>query len=130
MKNQSLKSSLKITVLLFFGGIILLSLRPIPQPNNTNCNTLRAKVIEVSEGDTKDVVFTLANSQSDINGTFYINRGLESDMSLEQWKSKYYNKTIEVEYLDHWSPLNPFQKLKNIARIKLDGQITFNKLSQ
>lgn len=125
MKNQSLKSSLKITSLLFVGSLILLSLRPIPQANSSNCKTIAAKVIDIQEKGDKDISITLAQTE----GQFYINRGLEKGISVEEWKAKFNNKTIKISYVDHWSPFDPFNKLRSVARISIDGMIEFDKFS-
>jgi len=59
MKNQSLKSSLKITSFLFLASIILLSLRPIPQATTSNCEVVSGTVVDIYESGTKDVSIKL-----------------------------------------------------------------------
>jgi len=125
MKNQSLRSSLKITVFLFLGSFILLALRPIPQPTDNNCAFIQGSISQIVSTPEKDIFFELQNQES----KYYINRGLELDLDIDDLKSNLLHKTVKIVYVDHWSPLDPFKSTQSIAQIEHSGEIFFSRIT-
>ena len=119
--------SKKIAVIFFTVFLVILFImiiRPMPQPDSGNCKLYSGTVEQIiaGEGD-KDIVIKCKA----VNHIFYINRGLESGLIIDELKDSLLNKPIEVLTINHWTPLDPFSKNKHVARIIQNGKIIYDE---
>lgn len=111
-----------------FGGLAVALLIPvflygwvIISPTKDECHVIKITVSNVFEGGTKDIVFA-------DNGTdrFYINRGLEQGLAIENLKAKVINKkaTLHLPKL-----LFGWVESEHISQLEVDGEILFTEFN-
>ena len=111
--------------LIFLIGLGFLAFRPIPIPEENDCLSLKGRVAEIHESGTKDVSFKLHGSDK----TFYLNRGLERGLDLEELKTTLANKEIIIKYPKYWTPLDPANSIRHVSKIEFNGQTFFTELT-
>jgi len=105
-------------------GLGVLIFRPVPFPDEKDCLSLKGKVTEIYEAGVKDVVFKLEG----FDGEFYVNRGLERGMELNNLRAKLINKEIVIKYPTYWTPLDPGNSVRHISKIEYEGRTVFTEL--
>jgi hypothetical protein len=115
-----------ITAAIAFIGIAILILRPVPIPDEKDCVSITGTVIGIYEGGVKDVVFKLQGH----NQTFYINRGLEAGLNLNELRSTLMNQEIVIKYPDYWTPLDPGNSVRHISKVEFEGETVYTELEK
>ena len=98
---------------LFIGLIsfLSLSLRTVPNPTADNCSLVKGVVEDVYSPCCEDVFIKLKNSDK----RFYVNRGLELGIKLNQIKNDLVNQAVQLYQIDHWTPLDPNELTNPLA---------------
>lgn len=123
MKPRNPRRLIVALSVLTFVGIVLMALRPVPTPHKSNTRYVEAEVSEIFEGDGEnDIVIKLSGQ----DGSFYINRGLEKNLSIQQLQSDLLGEKIELVYISHWSPLASHTP-RHIAEISKKGEIIYTE---
>ncbi len=115
---------------LFLLGVLFVVLgfqtfRPVPIPEESDCLTLNGTVARIYESGVKDVFFELKG----IDKKFYVNRGLERGLDLNELQAELTNKEILIKYPKYWTPLNPDNSVRHISKIELEGRTIFTELN-
>lgn len=82
----------------------------VPAPSKENTLEVTGKVVDLFEGGENDVVIQLNNDRS----FYYINRGLESGLTLEELKEKLLNQQVLLKCPDMWTPLDPHNVMHHL----------------
>ena len=116
-----------ITILaLCFLILAALIFRPVPIPDNAeDCLVAEGRVTHIFEGGVKDVVFRLANDET----TYYINRGLEQGLNLENLKETLIGNHVKILYPDYWTPLNPNSASRHLTILEYNGKDIYNEIA-
>ena len=101
---------------------LIIIFRPIPEIPEAQALVHKAKVLQISEAGQKDVLFNLEDGSA-----FYINRGLESGLSLDTLQDLYLGKELEFKYPDFWSPLHTSNSAKHAYKVCLDSIVIYNE---
>ena len=125
MTRQDLKITVLSTAALLFGIFCIMILRPIPKGTFENCTEVSGKLIRLGTAGINDITFILDGDQH----IYYINRGLEKDLTLAQLKSDLLNRTIKLYYVNHWTPLDWNSRVRHIARLEYSSQTIYNEMS-
>lgn len=116
--KKALKSVLPFFALLFvfcFTSCII---------NNTtpeDCQVISAKIIKITEGTSFDIVFHAANGDR-----YYINRGLEQGLNLENLNVAVLNKTVTLHLA---KVLGGAVTSEHISQLALDDAIIFTEFN-
>jgi len=110
---------------LIFLGLGILIFRPVPIPDEKDCLSLKGKVTDIYERGVKDVVFKLEGFDQE----FYVNRGLESGLELNNLRAALINKEIVIKYPKYWTPLDPVNSLRHISKIEHERRTVFTELN-
>lgn len=100
-------------------------LRPVPIVAESECEVVQGEVTSISEGGVKDVLFRLKDHPT----RFYINRGLESGLNLEELRSELMGKIITIKYPSYWTPLDWNNRIKHIAKVEYEDKVFFNEMT-
>jgi hypothetical protein len=114
----------KYFIAILIVGLLILTLRPVPIPNEKECLITKGKVIKIFAGGVKDVVFDLQG----IKKVYYINRGLERGLDLQKLKDELMNNEVIIKYPRHWTPLDPTNYIKHISKIEFKGKTIFTEI--
>ncbi|MBO3697206.1 hypothetical protein [Roseivirga sp. E12] len=108
-----------------FSVIILLSLtlRPVPSLPENELTIANGIVSNIYEGGENDIVFKLRES----NDMFYINRGLEQGLNIDDLKKRLLGNQITVKYPEYWSLLSNGTS-HHISKVEYKGEVVFSEL--
>ena len=109
-----------IAVAMLVLGILVF--RTVPIPNEEDCAVVKGMVVDITEGGTKDIVFRIAG----LNRIFYVNRGLERGLDLDELRAQLLNKEITIKYPRYWTPLG--NSSKHISKIEFSGRTIFTEI--
>jgi len=117
--------------LLYLIGAILLVLflmifRPVHIPSDEkDLNSISGTVKHIFEGGVKDANFFLAEHKGK---NFYINRGLENGLNLEDLKTNLIGKKVVLKYPSHWTPLDPKTLNIHVSILEHEGKVLYSEL--
>ena len=121
-----MRSVLKI--LLFFSIIFvilaLLILRPVPIVPEHRCLEQEGTISYLFEGGINDVNFRI--KENDV--TYYINRGLENGLNMNDLKSQLMDKKVLIKYPKYWTLLDPRNKFRHVSKLYHDGNVVFSEI--
>lgn len=86
-----------------------------------NCEVVEITVINITEGSVKDIV----SYNEGIDKWYYINRGLEQGLLLEDLKTKVLNKTVTL----HLAKVLGGRTSNHIAQTALDDEIIYTEFN-
>lgn len=113
--------SISIVLLL---GICVLIFRPVPIVTESEALIVKGVVTQISEGGTNDIVFRL----KDNNTRYYINRGLELGLTLENLRTQLIDHEVTLKYPSYWTPLDWNNSIRHISKVEFGNEVLFNEL--
>lgn len=117
-------------ILISFSLIILiiavLIFRPVPVVSENKTISENGIVTEIYSNKGNDIIFELENT----NRIFYINRGLENGLELNNLKEKLIGNPIIVKYPKYWTPLDWNNSVRHISKVEFNDEIVFNELKK
>lgn len=122
-----MRKAVFISVLLFcifFFTCSLFILNPVPVPPENKCLVITGEVSKIFAAGQKDIIFQLA----DINKKFYINRGLEKGLSIDELNTALLQKEITIKYPKYWTPLDFTNSIKHISKVEFKGKTIYTEL--
>lgn len=117
------------TILLSAGGgllliLVMMSLIPVSNPTLDDSEIATGNVeLIVEEGGPFDIHIQLINDDH----IYYVNRGVEKGLHPGELNEKLAGSDITIHYANHWTPLDPFGKLKPITRITHEEAIIYDQ---
>lgn len=110
-------------ILLFI--LATLTLRPVHIPKDAkDCLVAKGKVTKVFEGGVKDVAFRLEGDKT----MYYINRGLEQGLVLEELQDMLIGNYVTIRYPKHWTLLDPNNRTKHLSILEYNGKELYNEI--
>jgi hypothetical protein len=123
MKSIFRKKAFWIISFLFILLIFILTFRPIVNPKMDQCSKYSGILLKArSDTVNKDIFFRLDNTEK----RFYINRGLENGLT-DSTMDTLIGKEIVVFAVNHWSLLNPSNKIKHVARVDYGSMTIYSE---
>lgn len=117
-------------ILISFSLIILiiavLIFRPVPIVSEDRTISESGIVTEIYSNKGNDVIFVMENTER----RFYINRGLENGLELNNLKEKLIGNPIIVKYPKYWTPLDWNNSVRHISKVEFNDEIVFNELKK
>ncbi len=114
-----------LVLFIAFMIIVIQTFRPVRNVQPDDVLEIKGKVINIQEGAGFDIVITLEND----NHHYYINRGLQYDLSLEELRTDILNKTVTLYPVKRWTIFTRDGNMGHISKLLLDGQVIFNELN-
>lgn len=104
--------------------VLILQSCIVPIPAEKDCLIEKAKVTQIFEGGVKDVCFRLENT--DI--VYYINRGLEQELTLESLQAQLMGKEVTIKYPDYFSFLGSGKRTIHLCKLEYKNEVIYNEL--
>jgi len=99
--------------------------RPVPIPKDAeDCLVAEGKVVSVYAGGPNDIKFRLEGDKT----TYYINRGLEYGLVLEDLQKELTGNMVKIRYPKYWTPLDPNNSIKHLCILEYNGSEIFNEI--
>ena len=111
--------SLKIILVAF--SVAVLQSCSIQNPKVEDCITKEIKVVKVTEGGVKDLVFHEANGDF-----YYINRGLENGFTIENTEEAVLNKTVTLHLYKFWFGTES----EHISQLEVNGDVLYSEFPE
>ena len=115
-------------LLIVFGTLVLifsiLIFRPVPIVSENNTITEKGEVSHIFSNKGNDIIFVMANTSR----RFYINRGLEHGLNLDNLKKRLIGKSITLEYPRYWTPLDWNNSVRHVSKVEFIDEVLFNEL--
>lgn len=124
MKKSSLSKRVFSVLGLILFLLVVYSLRPVPITSEEKCIVSEGKLDSVEEGTSYDIYLSLEGDEK----RYYINRGIEQGLSVEDLKKQLLGKTVRLRYPIYWTLLDPFGKTKHIAKLEYQDQVLFSEI--
>lgn len=112
------------TVILIVSIIAVLIFRPVPIVSESKAISEIGIVKEIYSNKGNDVIFIMLNTDR----KFYINRGLENGLELNNLKEKLIGNSIVMKYPKYWTPLDWNNSIRHISKVEFKNEIIFNEL--
>ena len=100
--------------------ILVLQSCVIQNPKQGNYDQLEITIEEVYEGRIKGIIFSGADEK-----TFYINRGLEQRLTLQEMKNKVLNKKVTL----HLAKIKTGALSNHIAQLSLGQEVYYSEFN-
>lgn len=102
-----------------------MALRPIYKPTMDECALVTGELVFIDECcGPDDISIKLKGDKH----RYYINRGTKSGLIATALHEKLANTKITLHYPKHWTPLDPFGKMRHVARVTYNGTILYNEI--
>ena len=127
MKRHLLKTRniLFIFSVLLFLTLFVFAIRPLPKATSNNCIIHSGIVAKVEQGDGKGDIIVKLNENKNY---FYINRGLDNGLLIEDVKEKLLHKKIDIYTIRDWTPLDSISRTKHVAKLAVDGVLIYSEM--
>lgn len=109
---------------LVFLVIAVAIFRPVPIVQEHEAIPVSGTVRFVFEGGVNDVVIKLEGDDR----RFYINRGLEYGLDLDDLKDRLIGHQVVMKYPKYWTPLDWNNQVRHISKLEFQGEVLFNEL--
>ena len=106
--------------------IAILIFRPVPIVSESKAIAENGIVSKIYSNKGNDIVFVMENS----GRRFYINRGLENGLALNNLREKLIGNSITVKYPKYWTPLDWNNRVRHISKVEFNGEALFNELKE
>ena len=113
-----------VSFILIVSIIAVLIFRPVPIVSESKAISEIGIVKEIYSNKGNDVIFVMLNTDR----KFYINRGLENGLELNNLKEKLIGNSIVMKYPKYWTPLDWNNSIKHLSKVKFKNEIIFNEL--
>lgn len=106
--------------------VILLIFRPVPIVSESKAIAKNGIVSEIYSNKGNDIILVMENKER----RFYINRGLENGLELNNLKDILIGNSIVVKYPKYWTPLDWNNSVRHISKVEFNGEVLFNELKE
>ena len=115
---------ISFSLLIFIMAVLIF--RPVPIVSEDKAISESGIVKEIYSNKGNDVIFVMENTER----RFYINRGLENGLELNNLKEKLIGNEIVVKYPNYWTPLDWNNSVIHISKVEFNDEIVFNELKK
>ena len=113
-----------VSLILIVSIIAVLIFRPVPIVSESKAISEIRIVKEIYSNKGNDVIFIMLNTDR----KFYINRGLENGLELNNLKEKLIGNSIVMKYPKYWTPLDWNNSIRHLSKVEFKNEIIFNEL--
>ncbi|MBC8755539.1 hypothetical protein H2O64_12755 [Kordia sp. YSTF-M3] len=99
------------------------SFKPVTTVNSDDCVLISGKIVSIEEGTSNDIQIRLENDSH----YYYINRGLEKGVNLEQLSSKVLNKTVTLYCPNRWTIVSPDGIVPHISKMEKGTTVVYSE---
>ena len=113
-----------VSLILIVSIIAVLIFRPVPIVSESKAISEIGIVKEIYSNKGNDIIFIMLNTDR----KFYINRGLENGLELNNLKEKLIGNSIVMKYPKYWTPLDWNNSIRHLSKVEFKNEIIFNEL--
>ena len=113
-------------MLLFAGAtlsVAIITLRPVPIMPEERLSVAEGTIDHIFEAGEFDIVFTIRESGKH----YYINRGIEQGLSVEDLRDKLLNQKVTIKYPEFWSLMGS-ENVNHLSKLIFRDQVIYTEL--
>ncbi len=115
-----------VALLIFvpFMWVMIQTFRPVRNVQPKDVLEIKGKVSKIEEGSGFDIVITIENDSH----YYYINRGLQSGLTLEELRADILNKNVTLYPVRRWTMFTRDGIMGHISKLMIGDRILFNEI--
>ncbi len=117
--------SIVFVLFVIFMIIVIQTFRPVRNVQPDDVMKIAGTVIEIKEAPGFDIAITLEND----NHYYYINRGLQHELTIEQLHTDLLNKKVTLYSIKRWTIFTRDGNMGHVSKILVDDQVIYNELN-
>ncbi len=110
--------------IIFMSGVIQ-TFKPVRDVQPDEVIKISGKAVNIQEGANFDIVIALENDTH----YYYINQGLQYNLTLEQLRSEILNKTVTLYSVNRWTFFTRDGIMGHISKLMIDDKVLFNEIN-
>ena len=123
-KTGKIFFSVSSVLFIVFMWLMIQTFRPIRNVTADDVLEIRGIVTKVEEGSGFDIVISLENDSH----YYYINRGLQLGLTIEELQSKLLNKKVTLYSIHRWTIFTRDGNMGHVSKLILGDQVIFNEI--
>ena len=116
--TKAIFRSLAAVIIVF----LVMALRPVNTSEN-NREKVNGVVEDLWHIPSGDIVLRLEGNPTE----YYINRGKQQGLSADNLSGALLNQEVEIEFADHWTPLDPKSRHRHITGLSAKGKPIYSE---
>lgn len=115
-----------ISSILFIGfmWVVIQTFKPVRNVQPDDVIEVRGKVLKIEKSAGFDIIITLENDAH----IYYINRGLQQGLTIDQLNTDLLNKTVILYPIKRWTIFTRDGIMGHISKVVIDDQVIFNEI--
>ena len=109
-------------LLVFLG--LKYALTPVLIISEDDALSQKGIVSNIVESGEKDLKIELAG----LERSFYINRGLEKGLNIDELRRQILGQEILIKYPKYWTPLDWNNRVRHVAKMEFNGELIYSEL--
>ncbi len=107
-----------------FMSIVIQTFRPVRNVQPDDVMKIEGVVEDLKEAPGFDIALTLEND----NHYYYINRGLQHNLTLEQLRTNILNKRVTLYVIKRWTIFTRDKNMGHVSKLMIDDRVIYNEL--
>ncbi|WP_108867588.1 hypothetical protein [Aquimarina aquimarini] len=104
---------------------VVQTFRPVRNVQPEDVMKIEGVVTDIQEGSGFDILITLKNDAH----YYYINRGIQYGLTLDQLRSDILNKTVTLYGIKRWTIFTRDKNMGHISKLTIDDVVLFNEIN-
>ncbi len=117
--------SIVLIVFVGFMAVVIQTFRPVRDVQPNDVMRIEGIVDDIQEGTSFDIVITLKNDTHH----YYINRGLQYNIDMDQLRSDALNKKVTLFGIKRWTIFTQDSNMGHISKLMINNEVIFNEIN-
>jgi len=111
-------------VFIIFMGIAIQTFRPVRNVEPEDLIKIEGIVTDVKEAPGFDITIAIHGDDH----YYYINRGLQGDLTISQLQTDILNKKVTLYSVKRWTIFTPDSNMGHVSKLMLDSKVLYTEL--
>lgn len=124
-KTGKIFFSVSFVLFVIFMWMMIQTFKPIRNVQPEEVIEIKGKVTKIEEGSGFDIAITLENDSH----YYYINRGLQYGLTIEELQKELLNKNVTLYPIHRWTIFTRDKIMGHISKLMIEDRVIFNELN-
>ncbi|WP_298548568.1 hypothetical protein [uncultured Aquimarina sp.] len=124
-KTGKIFFSISFVLFVIFMWIMIQTFKPIRNVQPDQVIEITGKVTKIEEGSGFDIAITLENDSH----YYYINRGLQYGLTLDELQKELLNKKVTLYPIHRWTIFTRDKIMGHISKLMIEDRVIFNEIN-
>ncbi len=108
-----------------FMAVVIQTFRPVRNVQPDDVIEITGRVIDIKEAPGFDIVISLENDEH----YYYINRGLQYDLTIEQLSTDILNKRVTLYAIKRWTIFTRDSNMGHVSKLMIHDNVIYNEIN-